>query len=52
MEILSATAFGLFISVSELARKLRLYINAYSANTRPIQWMYSDPSRHIRTDME
>jgi hypothetical protein len=26
------------------------YINAYSANPRPIQWKYSDPSRHIRSN--
>ena len=28
----------------DLARKLRRYINAYSANARPIQWKYSDPA--------
>jgi transposase len=39
-----------FTSVSDLARKLRRYINAYSANARPIQWKYSDPSRHIRSN--
>jgi hypothetical protein len=31
-------------------RKLRRYINAYSANTQPIQWKYSDPSRRIRSN--
>jgi transposase len=31
-------ARGIFTSVSDLARKLRRYINAYSANARPIQW--------------
>ena len=36
-------ARGIFTSVSDLARKLRRYINAYSANARPIQWKYSDP---------
>src|ERR1700726_4573992 len=30
-------ARGIFTSVSDLARKLRRYINAYSANARPIQ---------------
>ena len=34
---------GVFTSVPDLARKLRRYINAYSANARPIQWKYSDP---------
>jgi transposase len=41
-------ARGVFTSVPDLARKLRRYINAYSANARPIQWKYSDPSRRIR----
>jgi transposase len=43
-------ARGVFTSVPDLARKLRRYINAYSANARPIQWKYSDPARHIRTN--
>jgi hypothetical protein len=30
--------------------KLRRYINAYSANAKPIQWKYSDPTRRIRTN--
>ena len=42
-------ARGIFTSVSDLARKLRRYINAYSANAKPIQWKYSDPSRRIRS---
>jgi len=41
-------ARGVFTSVSDLARKLCRYINAYSANARPILWKYSDPSRHVR----
>jgi len=36
-------ARGVFTSVADLARKLRRYINAYSANARPLQWKYSDP---------
>jgi len=43
-------ARGIFTSVHDLARKLRRYINAYSANARPIQWKYSDPSRRLRTN--
>jgi transposase len=43
-------ARGVFTSVSDLARKFRRYINAYSANARPIRWKYSDPSRRIRSD--
>ena len=35
-------ARGIFTSVKDLARKLRRYINAYSANAKPIQWKYSD----------
>src|SRR5215468_511106 len=43
-------ARGIFTSVPDLARKLRRYINAYSANARPIQWKYSDPSCRLRTN--
>src|SRR6266436_2013981 len=41
-------ARGIFTSVSDLTHKLRRYINAYSANARPIQWKYSDPTRRVR----
>lgn len=40
-------ARGVFSSVADLARKLRRYINAYSANAKPFKWKYSDPSNHI-----
>ena len=43
-------ARGVFTSVSDLACKLRRYINAYSTNSKPIQWKYSDPLRRIRTN--
>src|SRR5271166_813504 len=43
-------ARGIFTSVSDLARKLRRYINAYSANARPIQWKYSDSTRRVRSN--
>src|SRR6201998_2241827 len=43
-------ARGVFSSVSDLARKLRRYINAYSANAQPIRWKYSDPTRRIRSN--
>ena len=43
-------ARGIFTSVPDLARKPRRYINAYSANARPIQWKYSDPSRRLPTN--
>src|ERR1700716_2978363 len=43
-------ARAIFTSVSDLARKLRRYINAYSANPRHIQWKYSNTSRRIRTN--
>ena len=39
---------GVFSSVKDLARKLRRYINAYSAKAMPIQWQYYDPARRIR----
>src|SRR6266436_2204274 len=38
-------ARGIFTSKTDLSRKLRRYINAYSANARPIRWKYSDPTR-------
>ena len=41
-------ARGVFTSVPDLARKLRRYINAFSANAQPIYWKYSDPSHRIR----
>ena len=43
-------ARGILTSVSNLARKLRRYINAYSPNARPIQWKYSDPTRRVRSN--
>ena len=43
-------ARGIFTSVPDLARKLRRYINAYSAHARPIQWKYSDPTRRLHTN--
>jgi hypothetical protein len=43
-------ARGIFTSVSDLARKLRRYINACSAKARPIQWKYSDPTRRVRSN--
>ena len=44
-------ARGIFTSVKDLARKLRRYINAYSANAKPIRWKYSDPTRRIRSSV-
>jgi transposase len=43
-------ACGILTSVPDLTRKLRRYINAYSANAGPIQWKYSDPSRRLRAN--
>lgn len=40
-------ARGVFSSVSDLARKLRRYIRAYSAHAKPFKWKYSDPTHHI-----
>jgi hypothetical protein len=42
---------GIFTSVKDLARKLRRYINAYSANANQIQWKHSDPTRRIRSNV-
>jgi transposase len=43
-EVISRRVFS---SVSDLARKLRRYIRAYSAHAKPFRWKYSDPTRHI-----
>ncbi len=37
---------GVFSSVSDLARKLKRYICAYSAHAKPFKWKYSDPTHH------
>jgi transposase len=42
-------ARGVFTSVPDLARKLRRYINAYSASAHPIRWKYSDVRRRIHS---
>jgi transposase len=43
-------ARGVFTSVTDLARKIRRYIKAYSASAKPIQWKYSNPNRLIRSN--
>ena len=43
-------ARGVVTPVPDLARKLRRYINAYSANARSFKWKYFDPTRRIRTN--
>jgi transposase len=43
-------ARDVFTSVRNLARKLRRYINAYSATAKPIRWKYADPSHRIRSN--
>jgi transposase len=43
-------ARGVFTSVPDLARKLRRYVNPYSANAQPIRWKYSDVTRRIRSN--
>jgi transposase len=40
-------ARGVFTSVLDLARKLRRYIQAYSAQAKPIRWKYNNPSCNI-----
>ncbi len=43
-------ARGDFTSILDLARKIKRYIKAYSANAKPIQWKYSDTKRRIRSN--
>ncbi|HEV2380379.1 MAG TPA: hypothetical protein VG206_11360 [Terriglobia bacterium] len=40
-------ARGVFTSVTDLARKLRRYLNAYSASAQPIRWKYSEVRHRI-----
>lgn len=40
-------ARGAFTSVVDVARKLRRYTNAYSANAKSVRWKYSNPARSI-----
>ena len=39
---------GVFPSVTDLARKLPRYINAYSKDAQPFRWNYSNFKRRIR----
>ena len=41
-------ARGIFLSVTDLARKLRRYIREYNRTATPFRWSYADPSRRIR----
>ena len=38
---------GIFTSTADLARKLRLYIEAYTKRAKPFRWKYADPARRI-----
>jgi len=40
-------ARGIFPSTTDLARKLRRYIEQYNKNATPFRWSYSDPRRRI-----
>jgi transposase len=40
-------ARGIFTSVTDLARKLRRYIEQYNRRAKPVRWSYSDPTRRI-----
>ena len=42
-------ARGVFTSVGDLARKLMLYIRAYSKTARPFNWKYADVRRRLRS---
>jgi transposase len=41
-------ARGIFTSVTDLARKLRRYIQQYNRSATPFRWSYADPRRRIR----
>jgi transposase len=40
-------ARGIFTSVTDLARKLRRYVEKYNRTAQPVRWSYSDPTRRI-----
>lgn len=40
-------ARGVFLSVSDLSRKLMRYIRAYSKNAQPFKWKYANPKHRI-----
>jgi transposase len=42
-------ARGVFTPVKDLARKLMRYIRAYSKNSQPFKWKYSDVGKRIKT---
>jgi len=39
---------GIFLSVKDLARRIRKYIRLYNKDPRPIKWKYADPTNRIR----
>ncbi len=41
---------GVFTSAHDLARKIKRYLKAYSANAKPIQWKHPNPARRIRSN--
>lgn len=43
-------ARGIFISVRDLACKLRRYIRGYNKDPKSIKWMYQDVSHRIKPD--
>ena len=38
---------GIFTSTTDLARKLRRYIDAYAKRAKPFRWKYANPSRRL-----
>lgn len=43
-------ARGIFTSVTDLARKIRRYIQRYNREAKPIRWAYRNPQHRITTD--
>lgn len=39
---------GVFVSVTDLARRIMKYIRRYNDDPRPIRWKYADPTHRIR----
>jgi transposase len=40
-------ARGIFTSTTDLARKIRRYIDRYNRSAKPVRWTYRDPTRRI-----
>ena len=45
-------ARGVFTSVADLQRKLMRYIRLYNKTPKPVKWKYSNPPRHLSSQLD